>query len=163
MDLPKLKRFCNSNESIIELPKLWHLTIENCPNMKTFISNSMSAQHMTADNKEPQEIKSENFQLADHIEPPFDEKISYVFSLQLKFVDFQVAFPKLRRLKLSRLPNVLHLWKENAESNKVFANLQSLDVSECSKLQKLVPPSWHLEILATLEVSKCHGLINVLT
>ncbi|KAH9686988.1 Disease resistance protein [Citrus sinensis] len=147
IDLPKLKRFCNFTDNIIEMPELQFLTIENCPDMETFISNSVV--HMTTDNKEPQKLTSaENFLLAHLVQPLFDEK---------------VAFPKLRGLKLSRLHKVQHLWKENAESNKVFANLKRLEIFECSKLQKLVPASWHLENLATLEVSKCHGLINLLT
>ncbi|GAY68290.1 hypothetical protein CUMW_263010, partial [Citrus unshiu] len=139
IDLPKLKRFCNFTGNIIELPKLECLTIENCPDMETFISNSTFVLHMTADNKEPQKLKSEeNLFVADQIQHLFDEK-------------------------LSRLHKVQHLWKENDESNKAFANLESLEIFECSKLQKLVPASWHLENLATLEVSKCHGLINLLT
>ena len=81
----------------------------------------------------------------------------------LNFVDFQVAFPRLNSLKLSRLPKVLHLWSENLESNKVFTKLQSLEISECSKLQKLLLSSWHLENLWDLEVSSCHELINLLT
>ncbi|KAL9451053.1 hypothetical protein AB3S75_012745 [Citrus x aurantiifolia] len=139
IDRPKLKRFCNFTGNIIELPELWSLTIENCPDMETFISNSVV--HVTTDNKEPQKLTSEENLLLAH----------------------QVAFPQLRWLNLSRLHKVQHLWKENDESNKAFANLESLEISECSKLQKLVPPSWHLENLATLEVSKCHGLINLLT
>ena len=91
------------------------------------------------------------------------QRLDTYFHLQLNFVDFQVTFPQLRFLELSRLHKVQHLWKENAESNKVFANLESLKISECSKLQKLVPPSWHLENLEALKVSKCHRLINVLT
>ncbi|KAH9687002.1 Disease resistance protein [Citrus sinensis] len=147
MDLPKLKRFCNFTENIIEMPELRYLAIENCPDMETFISNSVV--HVTTDNKEPEKLTSEeNFFLTDQIQPLFDEK---------------VAFPQLRYLELSRLHKVQHLWKENDESNKAFANLIRLKISECSKLQKLVTPSWHLENLATLEVSKCHGLINVLT
>ncbi|KAH9687129.1 AAA domain-containing protein [Citrus sinensis] len=147
IDLPKLKRFCNFTGNIIEPPKLENLTIENCPDMETFISNSVV--HVTTDNKKPEKLTSEeNFLLAHQVQPLFDDK---------------VAFPKLRKLRLSRLHKVQHLWKENAESNKVFANLESLKISECSKLQKLVPPSWHLENLEALKVSKCHRLINVLT
>ncbi|KAL9451052.1 hypothetical protein AB3S75_012744 [Citrus x aurantiifolia] len=66
--------------------------------------------------------------------------------------DEKVVFPYLFELKLSRLPNVLHLWKENTESNKVLPNLGTLEISECCKLQK-VAPSWrHLENLTSLEV-----------
>ncbi|KDO36807.1 hypothetical protein CISIN_1g0445852mg, partial [Citrus sinensis] len=74
-----------------------------------------------------------------------------------------LTFPQLKELKLSRLHKVQHLWKENDESNKAFANLKSLEIFECSKLQKLVPASWHLENLEALKVSKCHRLINLLT
>ncbi|KAH9752925.1 Disease resistance protein [Citrus sinensis] len=148
IDLPKLKRFCNLTGNIIEMPKLEYLIIENCPDMETFVSNSTPLPHMTADNKEPQKLKSEeNLLVANHIQHLFDEK---------------VAFPQLMKLKLSGLHKVQHLWKENAKSNKVFANLKSLEIFECSKLQKLVPASWHLENLATLEVFECHGLINLL-
>ncbi|GAY62529.1 hypothetical protein CUMW_218540, partial [Citrus unshiu] len=147
IDLPKLKRFCNFTGNIIEMPELKYLDIYNCPDMETFISNSVV--HVTTDNKKPEKLTSEeNFLLAHQVQPLFDDK---------------VAFPKLRKLRLSRLHKVQHLWKENAESNKVFANLESLKISECSKLQKLVPPSWHLENLEALKVSKCHRLINVLT
>ncbi|KAH9753024.1 Disease resistance protein [Citrus sinensis] len=137
IDLPKLKRFCNFTGNIIELPKLEYLIIENCPDMETFTSNSTFVLHMTADNKEPQKLKSEE--------------------------NLLVAFPQLGNLRLSGLHKVQHLWKENDESNKAFANLERLEISECSKLQKLVPPSWHLENLEALKVSKCHELINVLT
>ncbi|GAY66520.1 hypothetical protein CUMW_249360 [Citrus unshiu] len=40
IDLPKLKRFCNFTGNIIELLELEYLTIENCPDMETFTSNS---------------------------------------------------------------------------------------------------------------------------
>ncbi|KAH9687100.1 Disease resistance protein [Citrus sinensis] len=149
IDLPKLKRFCNFTGNIIELPKLEYLIIENCPDMETFTSNSTFVLHMTADNKEPQKLKSEeNLLVANQIQHLFEEK---------------VAFPQLGNLRLSGLHKVQHLWKENDESNKAFANLERLEISECSKLQKLVPPSWHLENLEALKVSKCHELINVLT
>ncbi|KAH9687024.1 Disease resistance protein [Citrus sinensis] len=115
-DLPKLKRFCNFTGNIIELPELENLTIENCPDMETFISNSVV--HVTTDNKEPQKLTSEeNFLLAHQVQPLFDEK---------------VTFPQLMELKLSGLHKVQHLWKENDESNKAFANLGSLEISECT-------------------------------
>ncbi|GAY43945.1 hypothetical protein CUMW_078500 [Citrus unshiu] len=118
IDLPKLKRFCNFTGNIIEMPELGCLTIENCPSMETFVSNSTPLLHMTADNKEPEKLTSEeNFFLTDQIQPLFDEK---------------VAFPQLRRLTLSGLHKVQHIWKENDESNKAFANLGSLEILECS-------------------------------
>ncbi|XP_052297132.1 uncharacterized protein LOC107178241 [Citrus sinensis] len=85
---------------------------------------------------------------AHHKQPLFDEK---------------VGFPRLGWLKLSRLPNVLCLWNENFKSNKVLPQLNTLKISECSKLQKLGPSLWHLENLGILEVSKCDGLVNLST
>ncbi|KAH9687056.1 AAA domain-containing protein [Citrus sinensis] len=147
INLPKLKRFCSFIGNVIELPELLNLNIENCPNMEIFTCNSISILHRTT-NKEPLEITpKENFPLAD-IQPLFDEK---------------VAFPKLYKLKLSRIPKVSHLWKEISESNKVSMVLNTLVISECSKLRKLVPSLMHLEYLMTLEVSKCHRLTNLLT
>ena len=76
IDLPKLKRFCNFTGNIIELPKLEYLIIENCPDMETFTSNSTFVLHMTADNKEPQKLKSEeNLLVANQIQHLFDEKV----------------------------------------------------------------------------------------
>ncbi|PAL65156.1 hypothetical protein CEJ83_20680, partial [Acinetobacter baumannii] len=78
IDLPKLKRFCNFTGNIIELPELDYLTIENCPDMETFISNSTSVVHVTTDNKEPQKLTSEeNFLLAHQLQPLFDEKVAF--------------------------------------------------------------------------------------
>ena len=74
IDLPKLKRFCNFTGNIIELSELENLTIENCPDMETFISNSVV--HVTTNNKEPQKLTSEeNFLLAHQVQPLFDEKV----------------------------------------------------------------------------------------
>ncbi|GAY68179.1 hypothetical protein CUMW_262120 [Citrus unshiu] len=142
--LRKLTSFANTghihSDLVVEFPSLLNLNIDGCSNMLRFISTSS-----------PEDTNHSEMQPP----PLFDEKV--------RLPSLEVAFPQLRQLMLSRLPNVLHLWKENAESNKVFANLKSLEIHECSKLQKLVPASWHLENLATLEVSKCHGLINLLT
>lgn len=64
---------------------------------------------------------------------------------------------------LFRLPKLLHLWKGNSHPSKVFPNLASLKLSECTKLEKLVPSSVSFQNLTTLEVSKCDGLINLVT
>lgn len=71
-DLPKLIRFCNFTNDIIELPFLSYMWIENCPNMVTFVSNSTFA-HLTAD-EAPQEMIIEENILAD-IQPLSDEKV----------------------------------------------------------------------------------------
>lgn len=78
-------------------------------------------------------------------------------------VDWQFAFPCLEELQLFELPEMLHLWKENSHHGKPFRNLETLKVSECSKLRKLVPPSVLFQNLMTLEVSRCDRMINLVT
>lgn len=58
---------------------------------------------------------------------------------------------------------MLHLRKENYEANKVFTNLEILEISECCKLRKLIPSSRYFKKLRTLEVSKCDGLKHLAT
>lgn len=58
---------------------------------------------------------------------------------------------------------MLHLRKENSEANNVFTNLEILEISECCKLQKLIPSSRYFKKLRTLEVSKCDGLKHLAT
>lgn len=89
-------------------------------------------------------------------------EIRYFHSI-LNLVNFQVAFPSLEELKLSNLPKLQHLWKENSQSSKVFQNLAILEIAECSKLEKLVPSSVSFENLMTVEVLKCGGLRNLVT
>ncbi|KAH9689682.1 hypothetical protein KPL70_015594 [Citrus sinensis] len=138
INLPQLIRFCNFTGRIIELPSLVNLWIENCRNMKTFISSSTPV--IIAPNKEPQQMTSQENLLAD-IQPLFDEK---------------VAFPSLKELRLSRLPKLFWLCKETSHPRNVFQN-------ECSKLDILVPSSVSFGNLSTLEVSKCGRLMNLMT
>ncbi|KAJ4721055.1 Disease resistance protein [Melia azedarach] len=139
IDLPKLKRFCSFNGNTVELPSLSSLWIENCPNMGTFISDSVHEHGYETSN-------NENF--ATDVLSLFDEK---------------VAFPKLEELKLCKLPKLLHLCIENPRPNNVFQNLKALQLSECCKLEKLMPSWASFQNLTTLAVSRCDGLINLVT
>lgn len=89
--------------------------------------------------------------------------LNCIFSIFNTLVCFQVAFPSLKELELNKLPKLLHLWKENSQLSNVLQNLATLEISECNKLEKLVPSSVSLENLTTLEVSKCNGLIHLVT
>ncbi|KAJ4721058.1 Disease resistance protein [Melia azedarach] len=138
-DLPKLKRFCSFNGNTVELPSLSSLWIGNCPNMGTFISDSVHEHgHETTNN--------ENF--TTDVQPLFDEK---------------VAFPKLEKLKLCKLPKLLHMCMENPRPNDVFQNLKVVQLSECCKLEKYIPSWASFQNLTILEVSRCDGLINLVT
>lgn len=68
-------------------------------------------------------------------------------------------------LRLSKLPELSHLWKEEFQSQvgTHFRNLRSLKVSECPKLENLVPSTVSFQNLTTLEISRCHGLRNLVT
>ncbi|TXG49631.1 hypothetical protein EZV62_025506 [Acer yangbiense] len=72
------------------------------------------------------------------------------------------ATSKLRQLKLFDLKDSLHLWEENSFPCKVFQNLTTLEVLECSNLQHLVPSFVSFQNLTTLEVSKCNKLLNLM-
>lgn len=70
---------------------------------------------------------------------------------------------RLTVLKLSRMPNLKHLWKENSQIRMSLQKLQKLEVSECDGLENLVPSSMSFENLHTLVVSKCHKLECLVT
>ena len=70
---------------------------------------------------------------------------------------------QLRELKLSKLPKLKFLSKDDLKSSLVFQNLESLEVLECGNLEILVPSSVSFQCLKRLEVSKCHGLVTVIT
>ncbi|KAG6701557.1 hypothetical protein I3842_08G171100 [Carya illinoinensis] len=71
---------------------------------------------------------------------------------------------RLRILRLCRLCMLTHLWKEdNTQPCPLFHNLEYLHVLRCGKLRNIVPSSVSLRNLTRLEISDCHGLINLLT
>ncbi|CAK7340801.1 unnamed protein product [Dovyalis caffra] len=70
---------------------------------------------------------------------------------------------QLKKLKLSRLPKLVHLSNEDSQPRSVFQNLEELVVFNCGRLKILVPSSTSFQCLTTLKVSKCHGLINLMT
>ncbi|XP_050252177.1 uncharacterized protein LOC126698785 isoform X3 [Quercus robur] len=72
-------------------------------------------------------------------------------------------FERLTTLHLSKMPKLMHLWKENSQQGRGIQNLESLHVSYCGRLKNLVPSSMCFRNLYTLEVSECHGLISLAT
>ncbi|KAK9993146.1 hypothetical protein SO802_022849 [Lithocarpus litseifolius] len=72
-------------------------------------------------------------------------------------------FERLTALHLSKMPKLMHLWKENSQQGRGIQNLESLHVSYCGRLKNLVPSSMCFRNLYTLKVSKCHGLISLAT
>ncbi|GKV33285.1 hypothetical protein SLEP1_g41812 [Rubroshorea leprosula] len=68
----------------------------------------------------------------------------------------------LRNLRLSKLHELTHLWKEESQLEvDILRNLETLKVQECSRLKNLVPSTVYFNNLQTLVVSECHGLANL--
>ncbi|GLU24633.1 hypothetical protein SLE2022_406350 [Rubroshorea leprosula] len=68
----------------------------------------------------------------------------------------------LRTLRLSKLHELTHLWKEESQLEvDILRNLEVLKVQECSRLKNLVPSTVYFDNLRTLVVSECHGLVNL--
>ncbi|GKV45623.1 hypothetical protein SLEP1_g52684 [Rubroshorea leprosula] len=68
----------------------------------------------------------------------------------------------LRKLRLSKLHELTHLWKEESQLEvDILRNLQTLKVQECSRLKNLVPSTVYFDNLRALVVSECHGLVNL--
>ncbi|KAG4122484.1 hypothetical protein ERO13_D11G270000v2 [Gossypium hirsutum] len=68
------------------------------------------------------------------------------------------ARAQLSVLRLSKLDELTHFWKENFKPGAIFCNMRVLEVQDCGKLDVLVPSSVSFENLTTLEVSRCEGL-----
>ncbi|XP_060675348.1 disease resistance protein At4g27190-like isoform X2 [Ziziphus jujuba] len=84
--------------------------------------------------------------IADFARPFFHEKVTFpkLKNLTLKEVGFlkeiwhgqseglpTSVFSGLASLKLSRLPDLMHLWDENYHTDTAFLNLMALEVSRC--------------------------------
>ncbi|GMI78894.1 hypothetical protein HRI_001558700 [Hibiscus trionum] len=69
---------------------------------------------------------------------------------------------QIKELRLSKLPELTHLWKEELQPGAALCNLGILIVLECGKLKTLGPSLLSLKNLTTLEVSRCHGFINLM-
>ncbi|XP_024632087.1 uncharacterized protein [Medicago truncatula] len=71
--------------------------------------------------------------------------------------------PQLKRLELWQLSKLQCICKEGFQMDPVLQFLESIDVSQCSSLTKLVPSSVSFSYLTYLEVTNCNGLINLIT
>uniref|UniRef100_A0A9I9CIY6 AAA+ ATPase domain-containing protein n=1 Tax=Cucumis melo TaxID=3656 RepID=A0A9I9CIY6_CUCME len=71
----------------------------------------------------------------------------------------------LRRLSLSKLPKLKHLWSEECSQNNITSVLQHLtdvSISECGGLSSLVSSLVCFTNLKDLHVNKCHRLTHLL-
>ncbi|KAL7257844.1 hypothetical protein ACSBR1_004038 [Camellia fascicularis] len=68
-----------------------------------------------------------------------------------------MAFPSLKRVTLSKLPQLTHIWKDNSPEIQGFQNLRSFKVNECDSLRNLFSYSLAklLVRLQEIEVTEC--------
>ncbi|XP_057998725.1 uncharacterized protein LOC131177660 isoform X1 [Hevea brasiliensis] len=133
MDLPKLTRFCTSN--LVECPVLKELRIQNCPQMRTFVSN-----YTTSNMASSSELDIINSAL-------FDEK---------------VAFPNLEKLVILNMDNLKMIWHNELHSDS-FCKINALTVEHCEELIKIFPSTLlrGLRNLQRLVIRNCDLLQEV--
>ncbi|KAI7981624.1 Disease resistance protein RPS2 [Camellia lanceoleosa] len=71
-----------------------------------------------------------------------------------------MALPSLKKVKLSCLPKLTHVWKDNSPGIQGFQNLRSLIVNGCGSLINLFSYSLAklLVKLQVIEVTECGGM-----
>ncbi|KAK4834594.1 hypothetical protein QYF36_025280 [Acer negundo] len=138
-DLPKLSRFCNFAGNSIKLPSLTQLWIENCPNMETFIFDSIDADRPAS---------KENFHR--EIQPFFDEKFMEEVIITNGERISNNLFPKLYRLHLKHLLE-LTSFCNFAGNSIVFPSLAQLWLENCPKMHTFVSNSPRADMPASKE------------
>ncbi|KAK4838795.1 hypothetical protein QYF36_016463 [Acer negundo] len=142
-DLPKLTTFCNFNTGdLIELLSLSELWIENCPNMKTFISNSTS-RDMPAGSEKSEEMNSEENLL---MQPLFGDK---------------VVLSGLKELGILQMDNLRKIGHDQLSLD--VCKLEELRIQSCNKLLNVFQSNMfrRLQRLEILVVLHCDSLEEI--
>ncbi|KAG5222423.1 disease resistance protein [Salix suchowensis] len=131
--LPNLTRFCTGH--LIQCCFLQKLWIEDCPALKTFISNSLSTDAVS------------NNQFEETNSTLFDEK---------------VAFSNIEELRILGMDNLNMIWHTEFHSDS-FCKLKVLKVKQGNKLLNIFPPNMlrRFQNLEHLEVGYCASLEEV--
>ncbi|KAB5529224.1 hypothetical protein DKX38_019305 [Salix brachista] len=131
--LPNLTRFCTGH--LIQCYFLQELWIEDCPALKTFISNSLSTDAV-ANNQ-------------------FEETNSTLF-------DEKVAFSNIEKLRILGMDNLNMIWHTEFHSDS-FCKLKLLNVKQGNKLLNIFPPNMlrRFQNLEHLVVIDCASLEEV--
>ncbi|KAG5223504.1 disease resistance protein [Salix suchowensis] len=131
--LPNLTRFCTGH--LIQCCFLQELWIEDCPGLKTFISNSLSTDAVA------------NNQFGETNSTLFDEK---------------VAFSNIEKLRIVGMDNLNMIWHTEFHSDS-FCKLKVLKVEQGNKLLNIFPPNMlrRFQNLEHLVVDYCASLEEV--
>jgi len=71
--------------------------------------------------------------------------------------------PRLREVHLFQLPKLQCICKEGFQMDPILQFLETITVSQCSSLVKLVPSFVAFYYMTYLEVTNCNGLKNLIT
>ncbi|KAK2640374.1 hypothetical protein Ddye_028169 [Dipteronia dyeriana] len=139
IDLQRLGRFCNFTGDSIQLLSLAQLCIVNCPEMHTFVCNSPFTNILPR--KEPEDQHNSDKKLHSHIQPLFDEK---------------VTFPNLKKLEIFKMANLKKIWKGQLTPTS-FCELEYFEVYHCHKLLSIFPSKMlgRLQKLKEMFISYC--------
>ncbi|TXG59149.1 hypothetical protein EZV62_016978 [Acer yangbiense] len=136
INLPNLTCFCNFTGNSIELPSLIQLSIENCPNMETFISNFPGVDMSTSKDN-----------CHTDIQPLFDEK---------------VGLPYLMFLRLDKMDKLRKIWHHRLNLDS-FCKLYSFGVRNCHNVLNVIPSNMlgRLQKLDELRLINCSLLCEI--
>ncbi|KAF2294502.1 hypothetical protein GH714_012027 [Hevea brasiliensis] len=73
------------------------------------------------------------------------------------------GFTLVKNLKLFTVDNLKQIWDVDSRLKPVLQHLETLSVNRCNNLTNIVPSSSSFLNLASLEVSSCEGLVNLIT
>ncbi|KAG8479746.1 hypothetical protein CXB51_029582 [Gossypium anomalum] len=162
--LQNLIGFCHEDYTV-EFPVLMILEIENYPELKGFIHNSMrkdTPTHGEGNEDMTQPTSYEFFFYAKRVDCSrilkklivTDCASLEVFQLQVQ--ETYVVESRLRELNLVRLPKLEHVWTKYRKGNISFASLKQVCIEECWGLKTLFPflIAKDLQQLETLEIQR---------
>ncbi|KAF5939281.1 hypothetical protein HYC85_023540 [Camellia sinensis] len=132
-DLPNLMSFCLGN-CTLEWPSLRQLTIDKCPQLKSFPSRFRSTQKLKGTHVESEEtVREADLNISVHY--LFNEKVSFpsLEEFNLNFVNLNDICHSLPSLSLCKLRT---LWAENCD--KLLSVVTSSTLESLHNLQDLV-------------------------
>ncbi|KAB2006669.1 hypothetical protein ES319_D11G363100v1 [Gossypium barbadense] len=77
--------------------------------------------------------------------------------------DMIITIPKVKKLSLNLVNNIRHLWKQDSPLGQICASLECLEVWNCGNLINLGLDLSFSENLTTLDVFKCHEMLELIT
>ncbi|KAG7968626.1 hypothetical protein I3843_08G164900 [Carya illinoinensis] len=191
-ELRRLKWFCKG-VYVSKWPMLKEMTIERCHKVEIFASEVMSFGKTVEDQRQSEmSIKQPLFSTDELSFPSLKTlDIAEMDELEIIWQDQVTAtsFPNIQELEIYGCHKLLHVFQSNLHTTTLMQSLTRLDIGYCSSLENIfgnmegqngkepqvsmapssgteesvVPSSISLHNLTGLEISHCHGLINLLT